>query len=104
LPKSQAYLLTQPRTGNCWLSTYAEALRFQDDDHYVCGAQETVTYVLVDCPRLKELRRELRKKAGDAFNSVSSLLGGSKEAKRGKLDSMCRAKVVDAVLKIAEAS
>ena len=69
-----------------------------------CGAQETVTHVLVDCPNLRELRRELRRKVGDAFNSVSSLLGGSKEGERGKPDIVSRAKTVTAVLDFAEAS
>ena len=32
LPRNRAYLLTQLRTGNNWLSTYAKAHRFHDDD------------------------------------------------------------------------
>lgn len=70
----------------------------------MCGAQETVTHILVDCPRLKELRRDLRGKVGDAFDSVSSLLGGSREGERGKPDSVSRARAVEAVLDFAEAS
>jgi hypothetical protein len=27
----------QLRTGHCWLSTYAKAFRFRDDDTCVCG-------------------------------------------------------------------
>ena len=104
LPRNRTYLLTQLRTGHNWLSTYAKAHRFRDDDHCVCGAQETVTHVLVDCPELRELRRQLRNKVGDAFNSVSSLLGGSKEGERGNPDSVSRARTVEAVLDFAEAS
>jgi len=43
LPRNRVYLLTQLRTGHSWLSTYAKAFRFRDDDLCVCGAQETVT-------------------------------------------------------------
>lgn len=66
--------------------------------------KKTVTHVLVDCPKLRELRRELRMKVGDAFSNVSSLLGGSKEGERGKPDTVSRAKTVNAVLDFAEAS
>jgi ribonuclease HI len=104
LPRNRAYLLTQLRTGHNWLSTYAKTFGFRDDDHCVCGAQETVTHVLVDCPNLRELRRELRREVGDAFNSVSSLLGGSKEGEKGKPDTVSRARTVKAVLDFAEAS
>ncbi|OQE11161.1 hypothetical protein PENFLA_c080G07693 [Penicillium flavigenum] len=78
LPRNRAYLLTQLRTGHNWLSSYRKNVSYSDDDQCVCGAQETVTHVLVDCPNLREPRRELRREVGDAFNSVSSLLGGSK--------------------------
>lgn len=40
------YLLTPIRTGHCWLSTYATAFRFQNNDRYVCGDRETVIHVL----------------------------------------------------------
>jgi ribonuclease HI len=104
LPRNRAYLLTQLRTGHNWLSTYAKSFGFRDDDQCVCGAQETVTHVLVDCPELRDIRRELRSEVGDAFRSVSSLLGGSAEGKKGKPDTVSRAKTVKAVLDFAEAS
>jgi ribonuclease HI len=104
LPRNRAYLLTQLRTGHNWLSTYAKSFGFRGDDHCGCGAQETVTHVLVDCPSLKDIRRELKKEVGDAFKSVSSLLGGSTEGKKGKPDTVSRAKTVKAVLDFAEAS
>jgi ribonuclease HI len=104
LPRNQAYLLTQLRTGHNWLSTYAKAFGFRDDDQCVCGAQETVTHVLVDCPDLRDIRRKLRSEVGDAFSSVSSLLGGSTEGKRGKPDIVSRVRTVKAVLDFAEAS
>lgn len=104
LPRNRAYLLTQLRTGHNWLSTFANKFGFRGDDQCECGAQETVVHVLVDCPGLRELRRELRRQVGDAFNSVSSLLGGSNEGEKGKPDTVSRAKTVNAVLDFAEAS
>ncbi|CEJ62503.1 hypothetical protein PMG11_11000 [Penicillium brasilianum] len=104
LPRNRAYLLTQLRTGHNWLSTYAKSFSFRDDDHCVCGAQETVTHVLVDSPSLRDIRMELRWEVGDAFRSVSSLLGGSTEGKKGKPDTVSRVKTVKAVLDFAEAS
>ena len=104
LPRNRAYLLTQMRTGHCWLATYAKAFRFRDDDLCVCGERESVTHVLLDCPDLRGLRRELRAKVGDAFSSVSTLLGGSEEGRRGKPNHAARVKTVDAVLDFAEAS
>lgn len=49
-------------------------------------------YVLLDYPRLRDLRRDLRRKIGDAFNSISALLGGPGEEGRGMLDSASRTK------------
>jgi hypothetical protein len=31
---------------------------------------------MVDCPKLREARRQMRSKVGDAFNSVTVMLGG----------------------------
>ena len=60
--------------------------------------------MLVDCPNLREIRRKLRIEVGVAFNSISSLLGGSTKGKRGKPDTVSRARTVKAVLDFAEAS
>ncbi|OQE68826.1 hypothetical protein PENNAL_c0145G05853 [Penicillium nalgiovense] len=92
------------RTGHNWLSTYAKKFGFRDDDLCECGAQETVFHVLIACPRLRELRAELRRKSGDAFNSVPSMLGGSNEGEKGKPDTVSRSKAIQAVLDFAEAS
>ena len=103
-PRNRAYLLTQLRTGHNWLSTYAKKFGFRDDDRCECGAQETVSHVLLECPKLRALRMILRSRVGDALNSVSSLLGGSTEGERGNPDTVSRAKTVEAVLDFAEAS
>jgi ribonuclease HI len=104
LPRSRAYLLTQLRTGHNWLSTHAKKFGFRDDDLCECGTRETVAHVLLECPRLRELRIELRRKVGDTLSDVSSLLGGSTEGEKGKPDIVSRAKTVQAVLDFAEAS
>ena len=104
LPRNRAYLLTQLRTGHNWLSTYAKKFGFREDDLCECGVQETVAHVLMECPRLRELRVELRRKTGDTLNGVSSLLGGANEGEQGKPDIVSRAKTVQAVLDFAEAS
>ncbi|KAJ5567852.1 reverse transcriptase [Penicillium hetheringtonii] len=104
LPRNRAYLLTQLRTGHNWLSSYRKKIRYSDDDRCECGAQETVAHVLMQCPRLRELREELRTQVEDALISVSSLLGGSKEGENGKPDTVSRAKTVNAVLDFVEAS
>ena len=101
---NRAYLLTQLRTGHNWLFTYAKKFGFRDDDRCECGAQETVSHVLLECPKLGNLRMILRSRVGEALNSVSSLLGGSTEGKKGKPDTVSRARTVNAVLDFAEAS
>lgn len=70
----------------------------------VCGGHESVIHVLLDCPELKALRRELRGKVGEAFNSMLTLLGEPGEDGRGKQNSASRAQTVKAVLDFAEAS
>jgi hypothetical protein len=104
LLRNRAYLLTQLRTGHNWLSTYAKKFGFRDDGQCECGAQEKVSHVLLECPKLRDLRIELRRTVGDALNSVPSLLGGSKEGERGNQNTVSRAKTVQAVLDFAKAS
>jgi hypothetical protein len=99
LARNRAYPLTQLRSGHCWLSTYAKTFRFRDDDLCVCGRRESVIHVLLDCPSLRDLRRELRGEVGGAFSSMTTLLGGS-----GEKGTASRAKTVEAVLDFAEAS
>lgn len=45
-----------------------------------------MVHVLIDCPQLREMRQELRRKAGSAFNNVSEMLGGAgPQGKEGRL-------------------
>jgi hypothetical protein len=104
LLRNRSYLLTQLRTGHCWLSTCAKRFRFQEGDQCVCGAQETVVHVLVDHPILRVLRQALRRKVGDKFISVSLLLRGSEEGEKGKSGTASRASTVEGVPDFAEAS
>lgn len=84
--------------------TYANAFRFRDDNLYVNSVRKSVYHVLLDYLRLGGLRRELRRKVSDTFNSILTLLGGLVEEGRGKIDSASRTKTVDAVLDFAKAS
>ena len=101
---SRAYLLTQIRSGHCWLSTYGKLFGFRDDDRCLCGERESIIHVLLDCPLLRDLRRELREKVGDALNSMSVLLGGSCQEGGSRVSNASRTKTVEAVLDFAEAS
>jgi hypothetical protein len=65
LLRNRAYLLAQLRTGHSWLATHAKIYRFSEHEKCECGARETVVHVLVDCPKLRELRQQLRSKIGD---------------------------------------
>src|SRR6185437_7108140 len=84
LPRNRAYLLTQLRTGHSWLATHAKRHGFRDDDKCQCGAKETVVHVLVDCPRLINLRQQLRRKIGEAINEISARLGGKSRVGQGQ--------------------
>lgn len=100
--RSRVYLLTQLRTGHAWLATHAKNFHFREEDKCECGARETVAHVLVDCPKLREPRQQLRSRIGDAFNSIAEMLGGKRQgqAKGWKSNDS----VLEAVLDFAEAS
>src|SRR5262249_4132685 len=104
LPRNQAYLLIQLRTGHSWLASHAKRHQLREDDKCECGARETVTHILIDCPRLLTLRQKLRKEVGEAFNNISLMLGGRSRQEPKKLDSSAQRGVVKAVLDFAEAS
>ena len=103
LTRHEAYLFTQLRSDHSWLLTYGKKRKFVDHDKCACGAVETVVHVLVDCPLLRELRWELRRKVGDAFGSIATLLGGRNgqgQVNKGSSDR----DIVKAVLEFADAS
>jgi len=74
--RNRAYLLTQLRTGHLWLTTHTKIFGFTEENKYKYGAQETVKYILVDCPKLKEIKQQLQNKIGNAFNSTTEMLRG----------------------------
>jgi hypothetical protein len=105
LTRRQTYLLVQLRTGHSWLATHGRRWNFTDDDRCSCGAIETVVHVVVDCPRLREVRRQLRGKVGDAFNSIAIMLGGRPRNEQGKPHKVgINREVLNAVIEFAEAS
>jgi hypothetical protein len=104
LSRNRAYLLTQLRTGHSWLATHGKPHKFREDNKCECGAIETVAHVLIDCPKLKDLRQNLRRKIGTAFNNMSSMLGGGSQGKKGRQDDMQDSSVLGAILDFAEAS
>jgi len=59
---------------------------------------------LVDCPHLRELRQELRSKIGDAFNDISTMLGGKPHDAQKKKGWSMNTEVLNAVLDFAQAS
>lgn len=77
---------------------------FREDDKCECGGQGMVPHVLVNCPLLQDLRRELRRKAEDAIGDLPLLLGGKGENGKRKSNSATRTSTVNAVLGFAEAS
>ena len=105
LQRNRAYLLAQLGTGHSWLATHAKIYGFKEEDKCECGARETVVHVLVDCPKLKEPRKQLRGKIKEAFNDVAGMVGGrprsnQNKAKRGSINRS----VINAVLDFAEES
>lgn len=106
LPRHKTYLLTQMRTGHSWLSTFAYKHELRADDKYECGAVETVVHVLIDCPRLSDIRAVLRDKIGNSFSCITTMLGGRKVSPEGKTDpgTFLDKKTIDAVIEYAEAS
>ncbi len=64
-----------------------------------------MVHVLVDCPKLRETRQQLRNKIGNAFNSIAGMLGGRPYDNQGKAKGWTiNNSVLDAVLDFAEES
>ena len=76
LQRDRVYLLAQLRTGHSWLATHAKIYGFKEEDKCECRVRETVVHILVDCPKLKELRKQLWGKIKEAFNDVAGIVGG----------------------------
>jgi hypothetical protein len=105
MSRHQTYLFTQLRTGHNWLKSSAIIRRLSGDDTCECGAKETVVHVLVDCPRLSTIRRELRMRVGDSFNSIAQMLGGWQKNGQGrKTQGPINRAVLNAVIEFADKS
>jgi hypothetical protein len=86
--------------GDSWQATWPP-----ENDKCECGAKGTVGHVLVDCPRLKDLRNILRRKIGSAFNNISDMLGGGLQGREGRSNGAAQdSSILGAVLDFAEAS
>ena len=105
LTRHQVYLFTQLRSGHAWIASYGKLRKHREDDKCECGAIETVVHVIVHCPRLYELRQQLRIKVGDAYNNIANMLGGRLLDKQGKpITGPVNKEVVKAVIEFADAS
>ena len=103
--RHQTYFFTQLRLGHNWLKFSAKVRRLSDNDKCECGAIETVVHVIVDCPKLSKLRRELRAKVGDSFNSVARMLGGWQKNAQGRMTQWpINRAALNAVIEFAEKS
>jgi hypothetical protein len=59
----------------------------------------------VDCPKLLGLRQQLRRKMADAYNNISTMLGGRPYGNQGKARECPNNRdILNAVLDFAEAS
>lgn len=103
LPRHRTSLLTQLRIGHTWLRSYQKRIGKSDSDKCECGAIETIIHVLVDCPRLRGPRTQLRQKIKERFNSLSTMLGGRKPGSDGKMVNIT-VDELQAVLDFAEQS
>ena len=68
--------IAQLRTGHCPLNKYAHKFRLKETPYCDCGyGQETVQHFLLECPRFKEQRNELRRRARAGGMRLDYLLG-----------------------------
>ena len=68
---------------------FGKRVKRADSDRCECGAVEIVVHVFIDCPKLRELRCQLRKVIGDRFNNLATMLGGRRE-NIGEKQDHCR--------------
>ena len=77
--RESASTLVQLRTGHCRLNKYLYRMGKKDSAMYECEqGEETVEHYLLECPKYREQRRELRKEVGIEKMNVAGLLGGHK--------------------------
>lgn len=109
LPRSQAGLLAQMRTGHCWLNQHRKRIGLTDSEKCECGEVESISHVLLDCPLLQDNRQRMYEESGLTKNSLSTLLGGkplscTQPAQRKEPKWKISASQLQAVLKFARDS
>ncbi len=91
---------------NIWLSTHGLSRRFTKDNQCQCvrGAVESVVHVVVDLPRLRPVRHQLRYKVGVAVGGITSPVGWQLRNEQGKTGTGgFNREVLKASLEFAEA-
>lgn len=80
LPKAVTSLLTQLRTGHAPLNGHLHAIAAVDSSHcqHCPGTPETVLHFLMNCPRYRSQRHQLRRELGRNVNNLSYLLPSKK--------------------------
>ena len=79
LSRNTSGKIIQLRTGHCGLNSYLHRFGIAESPACECGTgQETVEHFLLECPRYRNQRTEMRRKAGTGNMRVDVLLGSSK--------------------------
>jgi hypothetical protein len=76
LPREEAAILTQLRTGRSHLNDYLEKIKAFPSELCPCGQPETVEHFLIACPKWTNERQQLKQAAGARWTDLSYLLGG----------------------------
>lgn len=80
LPRPQAAVLAQLRTGHIPLNNYLQRVRHLDGNSCGCGEDddegETVQHFLFRCPKWELLRQEMKEVMGSRYGDLSYALGG----------------------------
>lgn len=90
LPREPRIPLMQLCAGHNWLSSYYNKLAsvMRTSAYAAHKKRSPMCLWTTRLPRLRELQKKLRKEFRDVFNTVSSLLGDSRQGKRVKPDNI----------------
>jgi len=77
--RSTCAQIVQLRTGHCGLNSYLHRFGKRGSSYCGCGyGKETVEHFILECPKYKEQRKELRKSVGTWKLRIDMLLGDVK--------------------------